>query len=239
MVGRATESRGTVELELMSSTSDSVCELWNGQAVSRVLGSPEVLELVFLRKDRTIPDPIPPSIMSFAESKRYPQEDPYYQQVTLYDRPDGESIRLLNRSSSQQQGLSNDFDVEDYEGYNCAPNISLNVRGQSNHPRELWSIATVGLVLQLCVLVYDGVITQTSWGQQKFKKGGSRPADYSFPFTVVGTVTIIIGMLLCSHVVESSTSEARWEPRVDQELKLAWLQRGQVVNSQPFPIILN
>jgi len=238
-VGRATESRGTAELELMSSTSDSVCELWNGQAVSRVLGSPEVLELVFLRKDRTSQDPIPPSIMSFAESKRYPQEDPYYQLVTSDDKSDREAIRLLNISGSQRQNLSNDFDIEDYEGYHCAPNISLNVRGEPNHPRELWAIATVGTALQLCVLVYDGIITQTSWGELKFKKGGSRTHDYSFPFTIMGTVTIIIGMLLCSHVVESSTCEARWEPRADQKLKLAWLQRGQVVNGQTFPIIFN
>ncbi|KAF8535491.1 hypothetical protein BDD12DRAFT_647876, partial [Trichophaea hybrida] len=48
VVGGTTESLGTAELELMSSTSDSVCELWNGQAVSKVLSSPEVLELVFL-----------------------------------------------------------------------------------------------------------------------------------------------------------------------------------------------
>lgn len=33
LIGRAKESRGTVEAELMSSTSSDVCELWGGEGV--------------------------------------------------------------------------------------------------------------------------------------------------------------------------------------------------------------
>ncbi|KAI5849650.1 hypothetical protein DFP73DRAFT_303749 [Morchella snyderi] len=37
IIGRAKESRSTVELELMSSTSTEACELWNDEGVVRVL----------------------------------------------------------------------------------------------------------------------------------------------------------------------------------------------------------
>lgn len=43
---RARENRAVAELELMSSTSHEVCELWNGQQIVRVFGSPKVCELL-------------------------------------------------------------------------------------------------------------------------------------------------------------------------------------------------
>lgn len=39
IIGRARESRAVAEAELMSSTSNDVCELWNGQEIVRVMGS--------------------------------------------------------------------------------------------------------------------------------------------------------------------------------------------------------
>ena len=48
IVGRARENRATVELELMSSTSHEVCELWNGQGVVRTMGRPEVKQIIYI-----------------------------------------------------------------------------------------------------------------------------------------------------------------------------------------------
>jgi hypothetical protein len=48
VVGRARENRATVEVELMSSTSHEVCELWNGQGIVRTLGRPKVQQIVYL-----------------------------------------------------------------------------------------------------------------------------------------------------------------------------------------------
>lgn len=50
VIGRARENRATVELELMSSTSHKVCELWNGQGIVRTMGKPEVQEIIFLEE---------------------------------------------------------------------------------------------------------------------------------------------------------------------------------------------
>lgn len=48
LVGRARENIPTAELELMSSTSRDVCELYNGQSVVRTLGKPEVRQLIYV-----------------------------------------------------------------------------------------------------------------------------------------------------------------------------------------------
>lgn len=48
MVGRARESYAIAEQELLSSTSDEVCECWSGNAIVRVMGSPEILETIYI-----------------------------------------------------------------------------------------------------------------------------------------------------------------------------------------------
>lgn len=46
IIGRARENRALAEIELMSSTSHEVCELWNGHNIVRLMGSPEIRELI-------------------------------------------------------------------------------------------------------------------------------------------------------------------------------------------------
>jgi hypothetical protein len=48
VIGRARENRATVEVELMSSTSHEVCELWNGQGIVRTIGRPEIQQIIYL-----------------------------------------------------------------------------------------------------------------------------------------------------------------------------------------------
>ena len=49
IIGRARENNAAAEVELMSSTSQDVCELWNGQSIVRLMGSPPILEILYLR----------------------------------------------------------------------------------------------------------------------------------------------------------------------------------------------
>ncbi|KAK4149537.1 hypothetical protein C8A00DRAFT_18785 [Chaetomidium leptoderma] len=51
LIGRAWESRAIVESELMSSTSNEVCELWNGQQIVRVMGEGQIREFIILVAD--------------------------------------------------------------------------------------------------------------------------------------------------------------------------------------------
>jgi hypothetical protein len=51
VVGRARENIATVEVELMSSTSHEVCELWNGQGIVRTTGRPQVQQIIHINND--------------------------------------------------------------------------------------------------------------------------------------------------------------------------------------------
>ena len=46
-IGRARETRALVEAEVMSSTSHEVSEVWNGQALVRTAGMPQILEVIY------------------------------------------------------------------------------------------------------------------------------------------------------------------------------------------------
>lgn len=48
-IGRAQEPEAAAEVELCSSTSHSVCELWGGSGVTRIFGRPNILEFVCRR----------------------------------------------------------------------------------------------------------------------------------------------------------------------------------------------
>lgn len=45
-IGRARENRAVAGLELMSSTSGEVCELFNGKAIIRAMGKPKIAQII-------------------------------------------------------------------------------------------------------------------------------------------------------------------------------------------------
>lgn len=47
IIGRARENRTAAEMELTTSTSHNVCELWNGKAVVRLTGFAKVIALLY------------------------------------------------------------------------------------------------------------------------------------------------------------------------------------------------
>ena len=48
LIGRARENLAAAEAELMSSTSEEVCELWNGREIVRCMGSAPICEFICL-----------------------------------------------------------------------------------------------------------------------------------------------------------------------------------------------
>lgn len=45
-IGRGRENRALAEIELMSSTSGEVCELFNGKSIIRVMGKPQIAQIL-------------------------------------------------------------------------------------------------------------------------------------------------------------------------------------------------
>lgn len=54
IIGRARENIAAAEVELMSSTSHEVGELWNGQQIVRTMGMPPVKDILFLSRDDSL-----------------------------------------------------------------------------------------------------------------------------------------------------------------------------------------
>ncbi|KAF4953349.1 hypothetical protein FGADI_6115 [Fusarium gaditjirri] len=112
-----------------------------------------------------------------------------------------------------------------------APNITLN-RYHKVDRGQLYMVASFGILLQLGVLVYFGFITY--YPSLKFKKDDKPVLGYAFPFSASGTIVLVLGMLLCAHVVDRSTTEERYEPTQGREMRMIWLQQKQTVSDQVF-----
>ena len=97
---------------------------------------------------------------------------------------------------------------------------------------ELRAAAVFGIILQLGVLIYSGFATY--YPALKFQKDSHPIADYAFPCTATGTLILVTGMLVCAHVVESSTKEVRYHPRQGQRARVIWLQQPKTVSDQVF-----
>lgn len=56
IIGRARENHAVAEVELMSSTSHEVCEMWNGQNIVRIMGAPKIRELIYINPAKNLPE---------------------------------------------------------------------------------------------------------------------------------------------------------------------------------------
>lgn len=91
-------------------------------------------------------------------------------------------------------------------------------------------------MLQLGVLLFAGFSVLISHRSSNFKKDGGTPQPYAFPLMAVGTCSLVLGMFLCSHIIDRSTTEETWEfeELKGARIKIAWLQLGGEVNDQLF-----
>lgn len=229
IVGRSREGRAEVELELMSSNSPDVGEMWNGQTIVRVLGTPPIFQLVYA----------PEKITTEADPAKYigtlDGENHFFRSISRRsssrEHVEGEynhdiELRPLLRSTDHPQQTRNEI---------YPPNISLNARGEPVRGWENWVWALIGILVQLIVLAYEGLITyNTSWGA-RFVNPDEESSTQAFQLTAVGTVALTFGMLICSYVVEGASIETDWvRTGRSRELKVAWIQKGGVVNDQVF-----
>ncbi|KAF6818641.1 ankyrin repeat protein [Colletotrichum plurivorum] len=114
-----------------------------------------------------------------------------------------------------------------------APNISLNCQADG-HRWPIWLCAAITVVLQAGALLYFGFVTE--YHTLKFEKEGEPVQDYTMPLAVTGTVFLVLGMLLCGHVVNKAREETRWELNDGKHhaISMIWLQKRKQVSDQQF-----
>lgn len=240
IVGRGKEGRAQVELELMSSNSPDVGEMWNGQAIVRVLGAPSIFQLIYAPGQVALN---PVDSIGVLDNN-----NPFFRRTTAslpiqQDPPDMwdedydiELPELLPGSTERSHLVGSEI---------SPPNISLNARGEPVSNKEKWSLAIIGIAVQLIVLVYGSLISYHPGWRPHFLKNGSRPSPEALPFTIVGTVALNLGMLICSYVIDQASTEEKWILKDSESpmgpggqrstnCKVAWIQKGGTVNDQLF-----
>ncbi|EAQ91998.1 hypothetical protein CHGG_00233 [Chaetomium globosum CBS 148.51] len=257
VIGRARENRAVAESELMSSTSHEVCELWNDSDLAktnppflpepslweRLLGGGRPkggsrLKLANGTKGATREQPTNSRHDSRSErsdSKQKAQKAPQTRdpEKALPMLGSQELPALQNKtaegdppSKKRLVAVIRNTDVS-------TPNLTLNIHSQISR-RELYAIALFGVILQLGILVYFGIAAELPALKYALLKDDNVVARYALPCAVIGTVLLVASMLICAHVVESSTLETSYRPVEGVEARVVWLQRSGTVNDQAF-----
>jgi hypothetical protein len=129
--GSARESRVTAEIELLSSNSENVCELWNGREIVRLAGQPKILGCVFT-EDETgfcVGD------LNEALTKQW----------------------MINKENKETQRFTLSVLFTDAGSY-PAPNLALNA-GRTASEFEKWTFAIIALTLQTVAVIVPAVST--------------------------------------------------------------------------------
>ena len=92
------------------------------------------------------------------------------------------------------------------------------------------------------MLVFCAVSVYHPTFKNRLPKGGGHVRAYAFPTMAAGTITLVIGMLICSYVVEMSTREMVYElgpaaPKDKTKIPkvcILWLQKSHTVSDQVF-----
>ncbi|KAL1610698.1 hypothetical protein SLS60_002368 [Paraconiothyrium brasiliense] len=216
-IGRSQEGEGTVEAELCTSTSRDVCELFTNGGVQRVLGRPSILELVYIEGDGTAPESAIDGNIGLHLSKNYFQ-DHTASETTHWKR-------VGKRSSGKGQ-----------PAFAPNPNISLNIGVKKQPTWVFWTIAVVGLILQMGVIVLAAVgVWILDWD---LNEGKSSAKIYAPTMYITGSILLCIGMWSCAALIGQTTDEIRFKrnsERSPMRARLLWLQPGpQVIGDQTF-----
>ncbi|CAI7627382.1 unnamed protein product [Penicillium viridicatum] len=222
-IGRAQEGAGNAEAELCSSTSRDVCELYNSGGIARVFGRPKILEVVH-DPDHDFSDSsdVTAGIHTFQDYILGKGKNLWKEEKPKIKPNDAE----LARGSDPLRELDTPYTA-------FAPNLSLNIGIKKQSTAVSLAIAVVGLLLQVGVLIFAGVVTY----YLKWDKDGSPPESYACPLVITRTVLVCGGMFHCAFLVGQSTKEDVWhrEENYTANSSMYWIQPGgQIIGDQTF-----
>ncbi|KAF8248512.1 hypothetical protein K440DRAFT_679776, partial [Wilcoxina mikolae CBS 423.85] len=216
-IGRGRESSAAVEIELLSSTSSEIREIWNGERVERTTSQATVQPILWLENTGG-------KFYTIVEAER----------EGLLQRKFSKNQR---RRTGDAEGDSPTLSDLDGPRPDCFPNISLNIN-PLNKSWELYAAAAFGVIIQFSVLLFSGVTVYYAEWNLKFQKKGRPVPGYEYPLMAIGTILLVIGMMLCSAVIDLSTTEEEWAAMASNgkqgRFNIMWIQKGQIVNERFF-----
>jgi hypothetical protein len=132
--------------------------------------------------------------------------------------------------------------------------LNLPARRHSQATWDLYVVAAIGIVLQTGVLVFS---SYTAYSPSIRNKVGGPAGAYAFPLLAAGTILLVIAMIICSAVIDSSTNEVIWERGIpdegedtdpsdsikmkkdpNNEMRIFWLQKKHIVGDSSFDSFL-
>lgn len=173
----------TVEKELLSSTSDEVCELWNGREIVRV--------------DAKKPAGLIDLIIADSHIEGFPTPVRRVWNIT-------EAVHEDIFKTDHIHNLGNLLSIQE-----TASNLSLNVQGAVIAKWEMWLWTFGGLVAYLFTLAFPGLATYYwKWT----RKGGAKVPVYAYWCFLSGSLALMIGLLVCAYVVKGATHQITFRP---------------------------
>ncbi|KAL7781395.1 hypothetical protein V8C43DRAFT_327932 [Trichoderma afarasin] len=228
-IGRAQEGQGTTEAELCTSTSADVCELFNKGGITRVLGRPDIIELVYISDGGQA-----------NQSQQKEQQQTASQKLQLFTRYlENRSDECWERMKSSGSGNAVFNKIGHSNSGNFLdlapkPNLSLNVGIRRQPDWAFYVIALVGFLLQAGILVFAGTaVWLLEWNLQKPNSEASR--NYAPGIFIAGTVTLCLGVWSCAALIGQTTNEQYYRRSPESSDVLYWIQPGpQVIGDQSF-----
>ncbi|KAJ6111771.1 hypothetical protein N7523_007832 [Penicillium sp. IBT 18751x] len=204
-IGRAQEGPAEAESELLPCVSESTAELFNDGGISRVFGRPRVLEIV-----------------------AWENEDPQSGKKSVEF---GTLLDAITKGVWSIKGSGHSLEDWCQMAEVHIPNLSLNKGIKRRKKIWFYCAAVIGSALQIGVIVY-AIITVFIF-PTNFKKNGEAVPSYAFPFFIIGSTFLFIGMFCSAVIIERSSKEYYVTPK--KPSKLYWLQPGnQNVGDQVF-----
>ncbi|KAK0703684.1 hypothetical protein B0T26DRAFT_793670 [Lasiosphaeria miniovina] len=209
----------------MTSSSNEVCELWNGQGLVRALGEAPIREFICLTP-RAEPDlELPPKMKELREA----QDDGYLEECDLreYTQPgkkaNATKSPLFHRMTASPPDFNDDYSTSSDASRRCiiirntdsaAPNLSLNIRNRAGIGEHI-AIVVAAALIQLGVVFYAGFATY--YPTMGYPKDGLAVAGYAFPCVVTGIFMLVVGMFTSAHVVDSGTVEKAYKVKINDQ----------------------
>ena len=221
-IGRSQEGDAVVEAELCTSTSRDVCELFNRGGITRVLGRPNILELLYVPRYGNLA----------SHDHRADKTGLFLFQNYLETHKDPDTSDWKKVESSAFWRVS--CKTTESSPFAPKPNLSLNV-GIVKQPKWVFlGVAAIGVFLQAGVLVLAGIgVWVLEWD---VNQGDTSSSSYAPVMFIVGTFLMCTGMWSCAALIGQSTYEVSYErSQSPSSSRLLWLQPGpQTIGDQSF-----
>lgn len=246
VIGRSSESKTIAALELTSATSTDICELWDGQSVVRVQGSPEFITIVFKKEiDPAIIEQTSPenSDLHPGEDARLLDSAPNSERISISSLEEAKQTGLLFSGRSPLSATGSTTGVHAAVGdefgetwmleriprppsriSSVPPNLTLNMSGRPSNSLRRVS-ALIAILAQLSVL-FIAVF------QSKFSS--VLPPNYMLVLYCLGTVGVNVGMFICAEMARSVTKNEQWS-LAESDTSLMWIQKSQRIGDKYFP----